>query len=191
MKSSRSSCARHSHSISRPADTAHVKLACGTAARYPVYSTYKDMKLQFNCVRLKPKLGILALVALLGACASTTPDSGSPGLTCLIPSNCVISRQAGDLMPLRYAGTPAQAMELLRATVATFPEATVVRADPLGMELIFTTPIGFRDEVDFRIDAEAQLVHFRSRSQIGLFDFGKNRSRMREFTTRFEQLSRR
>lgn len=82
-------------------------------------------------------------------------------------------------------------MELLRATVATFPEATVVRADPLGMELIFTTPIGFRDEVDFRIDAEAQLVHFRSRSQIGLFDFGKNRSRMREFTTRFEQLSRR
>ena len=133
----------------------------------------------------------MALAVLLGACASTAADPGSDDLTCLLPSNCVISREAGDLMPLRYTGTPAQAMELLRATVATFPEATVVRADPLRMELIFTTPIGFRDDVDFRIDAQAQLINFRSRSQIGLFDFGKNRSRMHEFTTRFEQLSRR
>lgn len=149
------------------------------------------MTLESNGVRLKSEFGILALVVLLGACASTAPESGSPELTCLIPSNCVSSREAGDLMPLRYAGTQAQALELLRATVATFPEATVVRADPLGLQLMFTTPIGFRDEVDFRIDAKAQLINFRSRSLFGLFDFGKNRSRMREFTTRFEQLSRR
>jgi uncharacterized protein (DUF1499 family) len=140
---------------------------------------------------MKSEFGILALVVLLGGCASTAPDSGSPELTCLIPSNCVNSRETGDLMPLRYAGTPAQALERLKATVATFPEATVVRADPLGLELIFTTPIGFRDKVDFRVDEQAHLIHFRSRSLFGLFDFGKNRSRMREFTTRFEQLSRR
>ena len=146
---------------------------------------------EFNGVRLRRGFGILALLVLLGGCASTAPDSGSPELTCLIPSNCVSSRGTSDLMPLRYAGTQAQALELLRATVATFPEATVVRADPLGLQLIFTTPIGFRDEVDFRIDAQAQLINFRSRSLIGLFDFGKNRSRMREFSTRFEQLSRR
>ena len=149
------------------------------------------MTLESNGVRLKSEFGILALVVLLGACASTAPESGSPELACLIPSNCVSSRGTGDLMPLRYAGTQAQALELLRATVATFPEATVVRADPLGLQLIFTTPIGFRDEVDFRIDAKAQLINFRSRSLFGLFDFGKNRSRMREFSTRFEQLSRR
>jgi uncharacterized protein (DUF1499 family) len=149
------------------------------------------MTLEFNSVRLKANSGILGLVVLLGACASTAPDSGSPELTCLLPSNCVSSHETGDLMPLRFAGTQAQALELLRATVATFPEATVVRADPLGLQLIFTTPIGFRDEVDFRIDANARLINFRSRSLLGLFDFGKNRSRMREFTTRFEQLSRR
>ena len=149
------------------------------------------MKLEFNCVRLKSGFGTLALAVLLGACASTAPDPDGADLTCLIPSNCANSRESGDLMPLRYAGTPAQALERLRATVATFPEATVVRADPLGLQLIFTTPIGFRDEVDFRIDAKAQLINFRSRSLFGLFDFGKNRSRMREFTTRFEQLSRR
>ena len=149
------------------------------------------MTVELNGVRLKAVFGILALAGLLGACASTAPDAGSADLTCPIASNCVNSRETGELMPLRYAGTPAQAVELLRATVATFPEATVVRADPLGLGLIFTTPIGFRDEVEFRIDAQAQLIHFRSRSLFGLFDFGKNRSRMREFTTRFEQLSRR
>ena len=149
------------------------------------------MKFEFNDVRLKAGFGIVALVVLLGACASTALDSDRPDLTCLIPSNCVNSRTPGDLMPLLYVGTPAQALDLLRATVATFPEATVVRADPLGLALIFTTPVGFRDQVDFRIDPQAQRIDFRSRSLFGLFDFGKNRSRMHEFTTRFEQLSRR
>lgn len=149
------------------------------------------MKPEFDCVRQKAGLAITALAILLSACASTAPDPGSPELSCLLPSNCVSSRATGDLKPLRYSGTPAQALELLQATVATFAEATVVRADPLGLGLIFTTPIGFRDEVDFRIDAQAQLINFRSRSLFGLFDFGKNRSRMRDFTERFEKLSRR
>jgi hypothetical protein len=69
-------------------------------------------------------------------------------------------------------------------------ETTVERSDPLAMEVIFTTPVGFRDQVDFRIDPQAQRVDFRSRSLFGLFDWGKNRSRMQEFTPRFEQQSR-
>ena len=136
---------------------------------------------------------------LLGACASTAPtsesvgasDSGKQELACLLPSNCVNSRGTGDLVPLRYTGTPGQALETLRATSATFPEATAVRAEPLALEFIFTTPVGFRDQVDFRIDVQAQRIDFRSRSLFGLFDFGKNRSRMQEFATRFEQQSRR
>ena len=146
---------------------------------------------------MKSEFGVLALAILLGACAATAPssnpagasDSGSQELTCLLPSNCVDSRGTGNLVPLRYTGTPTQALDLLRATLATFPEATVVRAEPLALELIFTTPVGFRDQVDFRIDVEAQRIDFRSRSLFGLFDFGKNRSRMREFATRFEQQS--
>ncbi len=148
---------------------------------------------------MKFKFGVLALAILLGACATTAPtttstgasDSGSADLSCLLPSNCVNSRGTGDLMPLRYTGTPAQALDTLRATSATFPEATVVRSESMALELIFTTPVGFRDRVDFRIDAQAQRIDFRSRSLFGLFDFGKNRSRMQEFATRFEQQSRR
>lgn len=73
-----------------------------------------------------------------------------------------------------------------KLAVATFAEARVVRSEPLLLEAIFTTPIGFKDEVNFRIDAAAQRIDYRSRSMLGLFDFGKNRSRMQAFTARFE-----
>lgn len=139
---------------------------------------------------------VLILALLLGACAApapsatAVPDSGIPDLTCSLPTNCVSSRGDGNLLPLQFAGTPAQAMGILRATLATFPEATVVRDDPLALEVIFTTPAGFKDQVDFRIDPQARRVDFRSRSLFGLFDWGKNRSRMQEFRSRFEQQAR-
>ncbi|MEP6509444.1 MAG: DUF1499 domain-containing protein [Gemmatimonadales bacterium] len=35
------------------------------------------------------------------------------------------------------------------------------------------------------MDATQHRIDYRSRSRIGLFDFGKNSSRMREFAERF------
>ncbi|WP_170094753.1 DUF1499 domain-containing protein [Simplicispira suum] len=90
------------------------------------------------------------------------------------------------LGPLRFEGTPTQAMEALRATLAKFPQAKIVKTDALSMEVVFTTFLGFRDLVDFRVDAEAQRIDYRSRSLVGKYDFGKNRSRMAEFSTQFE-----
>lgn len=79
-------------------------------------------------------------------------------------------------------------MAQLRATLATFAEATVERSDARTLVAIFTTRLGFRDEVEFRIDGSAQAIHYRSRSLAGLYDFGKNRSRMQEVKTRFDGL---
>ena len=92
-----------------------------------------------------------------------------------------------DLAPLRFDGAAAQAMVALRATLAAFPEAQIVRAEDLAMEVVFTTPAGFQDRVDFRIDTPSQRIDYRSRSSFGLYDFGKNRSRMQAFAQRFEQ----
>lgn len=137
-------------------------------------------------------------VLLLGACAATAPptetkgarDAGDVDLACPLPSNCVSSRDKGGLGPLSYTGTPAQALVQLQATVKTFPEASIVRSEPLALEVIFTTAVGFKDQVDFRIDPQAQRIEFRSRSLLGLFDWGKNRSRMVDVKARFEQQAR-
>jgi uncharacterized protein (DUF1499 family) len=129
----------------------------------------------------------LALVLLLGACASTVPDASSAAppdtLACSLPSNCVSSLSGAP--PLRFEGTPAQALERLRTTLASFPEARIVRAEGLALEVVFSTPAGFQDRVDFQINPTQQRIDYRSRSTLGLYDFGKNRSRMQLFAERF------
>ena len=147
------------------------------------------MRITFQCAAL-------AAAIILSGCASSTPHSASDAagkvtsLDCMIPSNCVNSSGTEGFAPLLYLGTPSQAMGLLQATLKHFPEATVIHSDALTMQVIFTTPMGFRDQVDFRINPQVQRIDFRSRSLFGLFDWGKNRSRMQAFTMRFEQQSR-
>jgi uncharacterized protein (DUF1499 family) len=138
---------------------------------------------------------VLAGLLLLAGCASQMPgpepggaaDPARPDLGCTLSSNCVSSTDSAGLAPLKYGSDPARAMASLLATLASFSEAQVVRSEPLRLVAIFTTRLGFRDEVVFRIDAQAQRIDYRSRSLFGLFDFGKNRSRMQAFAARFEQ----
>lgn len=134
-----------------------------------------------------------------GGCAVPPPGPDTPGaadagrssLACALPTNCVDSLGSAGPAPLTYAGTPAQAMATLLAALATFPEAQIVRREPLRLEAVFTTPAGFRDQVEFSIDPAARRIDYRSRSTFGLFDFGKNRSRTQAFAAQFEQQSRR
>ena len=144
---------------------------------------------------LKAPTALLAL--LLAACAAQDagpeirlgPGAHPTDLSCPRSSNCVNSL-GGGLPALRYAGDAAEGMALLRATLASHPEATIVRSDPVWLEVIFTTPLGFRDQVDFVLDAASGRINFRSQSLLGHYDFGKNRARMTAFSERFEGLRR-
>lgn len=141
----------------------------------------------------RPALVAAALVTalLLGACATPGPVAvgDRKALACTLPSNCVDSLGTGSLAPLKYSGTPEQALARIEATLKTFSEAQIVRREALAVQVIFTTSLGFRDQVDFQIDPAADRIDFRSRSLLGLFDFGKNRSRMQEFALRFQARS--
>lgn len=109
-------------------------------------------------------------------------------LSCFSPGNCVNSLDdLSSLPPLRFSSTAAEGKAVLLATLAAFPEATVHLDEAWQVEAIFTTTVGFRDTVLFRIDPAGQRIDFRSSSNFGLYDFGKNRSRMKEFTARFEK----
>ncbi|OGB39891.1 MAG: hypothetical protein A2461_08640 [Burkholderiales bacterium RIFOXYC2_FULL_59_8] len=133
------------------------------------------------------------LALLLAACAAQEagpeirlgPDAHPTDLNCPRSSNCVNSLGGSGLPALRYVGNAAQGMALLRATLASHPEAAIVRSDPVWLEVIFTTPLGFRDQVDFVLDAKPGQINFRSQSLLGHYDFGKNRARMTAFSERF------
>ena len=144
--------------------------------------------------RLRHALVLVASAALLTGCAVAQAPVAAPAalntlarLECPVTPNCVNSTAAGGLPPLRYGGTAEQGMAQLRATLAAFDEARIESADALTLTAIFSTRIGFRDEVVFVFDPAGQQIHFRSRSLLGLYDFGKNRSRMRAVSERFAQ----
>lgn len=148
-----------------------------------------------------PWFALCALGLMLTGCATrparAAPAQASPATTasraalaCAVPSHCVNSFDTKGLGPLRFEGTPEQAAAALRATLAEFPRTKIMNADALSMEVEFTTFVGFKDLVDFRIDPDTHRIDYRSRSLVGKYDFGKNRSRMTEFSTRFEQKSK-
>lgn len=130
----------------------------------------------------------VAASLLLGGCTAPgpAPTADRSALACTLPSNCVDSLGTGGLAPLKYRGTPEQALARLEVTLKTFAEAQIVQREALALQIVFTTPQGFRDQVEFQINPTAESIDFRSRSLFGLFDFGKNRARMQKFALRFQ-----
>lgn len=132
---------------------------------------------------------LLAAVLLTGALAADVavaePDAMAARLACPDSPNCVNSLGVGGLPPLAYTGSAEQGLERLRTTLAGFSEARIEAADGRSLTTLFTTLLGFRDEVVFVLDPAQPVIHFRSRSLLGYYDFGKNRSRMQAVAERF------
>jgi uncharacterized protein (DUF1499 family) len=137
---------------------------------------------------------VLWASTLLTACATPFDREGAAdgattpaamALDCPLSTNCVNSLGPDGLAPLRYAGPSERGKAALLATLALFPEATVLHSTDLSVDAIFTTPMGFVEEVTFRLPPHTQRIDFRSRSKIGLYDFNSNRSRMTAFSAQF------
>lgn len=124
-----------------------------------------------------------------GARPPSSRQINQEALSCPQPGNCVNSFSSYGLEALAFADNGEQAMALLRATLLTFPEATIVSSAPLYLEVIFTTTLGFKDQIEFRIDEPSRRIDFRSRSKVGLYDFNKNRSRMQDFSASFKTVT--
>jgi uncharacterized protein (DUF1499 family) len=150
-----------------------------------------DMPVPKLCKAVAVSLGLLAGSLLFSAAQAQTaqaPADAAPGfVSCVRSSNCVDSRSAGGLEPLRYTGTASQGRELLLQTLASHIEAIVEPGEGNLVRAVFTTTLGFKDDVEFWIDPRGGSIDFRSRSRVGLYDLGKNRSRMTEFSARFKQ----
>jgi len=103
--------------------------------------------------------------------------------------NCV-SSQSEDaehaMVAIPFAGSGEVALQVLRDVINEQPRAKIV-TDANGYihaefrSLIFR----FVDDVEFVIDENAGLIHFRSASRVGHSDMGANRSRMERIRSAF------
>ncbi len=149
-------------------------------------------------LRLRPAAWVLGLLLGFGLTLASaqdaapkpdSPERSAPGetkLICASTGNCVNSLGAGELAPMRHEGSADEAYARVLGLLKTMSHVEVTRAGRLEVHAIFTTLLGFRDEVIFVVDPSGKRVDFRSRSLVGLHDFGKNSARMKDFARRFE-----
>jgi uncharacterized protein (DUF1499 family) len=120
---------------------------------------------------LVPGMSLLASAA--GADADLPPCPSSP--------NCVSSHDpdpARRVDPIPFAGTAAEARAGIETAVRSFPRAVVTGSSGMEVRAEFRSLLGFVDDVEFRIDEAAGVIHVRSASRAGYWDFGVNRRRV-------------
>ena len=109
---------------------------------------------------------------------------------CPDAANCV-SSQADDahrMDPIPFDSDPDEARARLKTLLALQPRTLVVeeKGDYLHVEsasLIFR----FVDDLEFVVDREAKVIHFRSASRVGRHDMNVNRKRMKKIRKEFMQ----
>jgi uncharacterized protein (DUF1499 family) len=143
---------------------------------------------------LSPVIGLAILSALAQRPSHLGVIAGRLAL-CPDSPNCV-STQAAEadrdhrIEPISFEGPPDSIIPRLKAALASVPRLRIVteKGDYLHAEatsLIFR----FVDDVEFFIDQESKLIHFRSASRVGHSDLGVNRNRMERIRNEFLRLS--
>lgn len=139
-----------------------------------------------NCERL---FHTVAWTCILLTMVQCTPGKGHmKGMVdgklapCPDSPNCV-SSQSEDVShfvePLPYAGPMQAARRDLLEIVKSMTGAKVVTETLYYIHATFTSRIfRFVDDVEFYLPRDASVIHVRSASRTGYFDFGVNRRRV-------------
>ncbi len=134
---------------------------------------------------IKLLIAILLFLVALGAWAiyaNFTPPllgiSNGKLTSCPSSPNCVSSQSTEkshyiDPLPLR-----ADELKLIEQIIVNDPHAEVVRKEGNYLRAVYKTPLGFRDDVEFYVNREKNVIDVRSSSRVGYSDLGVNRRRI-------------
>lgn len=128
-------------------------------------------------------VGAWALVQFLGQNPPEGLGVHEGSLTdCPDTPNCVCSDCEGShkMAPLHFQGEPAPALAALKNAL-TKKGIRILTEKEGYLHAVATTPLmRFHDDLEFLIDADEKVIHFRSASRLGKSDLGKNRARLKE-----------
>jgi uncharacterized protein (DUF1499 family) len=80
-------------------------------------------------------------------------------------------------------------MQGLHTVLETMPKARIIESDPLYIHAIFTSRLfGFVDDLELQVVAPQGIVHVRSASRVGHWDWGANRRRVETLRRQFDSL---
>lgn len=110
---------------------------------------------------------------------------------CPATPNCVCT-QGGNpeqqMPPIAFTGDPSAAVVRLQAVLHALPRTKIVTVKDNYLHAECTSAIfQFVDDVEFLIDPEQRVIHFRSASRAGRSDMGVNRERMEAIRKAFTE----
>jgi len=86
-----------------------------------------------------------------------------------------------DTLGVTVAGSTESVSATLLQVISNLPRTEVITSEGDYIHATFTSQImGYIDDVEFLIDADAGVVHVRSASRLGHSDLGVNRARVEE-----------
>ena len=110
--------------------------------------------------------------------------------SCPSSPNCV-SSQSSDakhyIDPLKYSISWVEANGRLTGLIESLPKVRTISEEDEYLHYEFSTPLwGFKDDVEFYLPRMEKVIHFRSASRVGWYDFGMNRKRLESIRRLFE-----
>jgi len=127
---------------------------------------------------------------------STTPAAAGPTdkpqkfRPCSDSPNCVSSQstdKAHFIKPLRYSGALADARQKLINILENTKRVRLVNIEPDYIHAEFRSLVfHFVDDVEFYFPSEETIIHIKSASRSGYYDFGVNRRRVERLRSAFE-----
>ena len=110
---------------------------------------------------------------------------------CPSSPNCV-STQASDtdhrMEPIPFGEPADEAMQRITDLIGDMPRTKIVTVEDNYLHVEFRSALfRFVDDVEFLIDPNEQVFHFRSASRVGHSDFGVNRRRMEQICKAFSE----
>lgn len=109
---------------------------------------------------------------------------------CPSTPNCVSSlaqTPRHKIEPLRMQQSAEKTMQALKAVLAAYPRTKIIAETQNYIRAEFRVNTGFIDDVEFLIDESAGVVHVRSASRLGYWDFGANRKRIEKVRKRYKE----
>ena len=105
--------------------------------------------------------------------------------------NCVITQeidgQKPSAQPIHYTGSRKKALARLKAILQSFDRVEIITETDDYLYATFTSKFfKFVDDVEFYAPKDEKVIHIRSASRTGKYDFGVNKKRVREIIKQFE-----
>jgi len=105
--------------------------------------------------------------------------------------NCVSTQtqqKSKQMDPIPFTLDPKEVLKIIKSVVESLPNTHLENESLNYLHYTFISKIfRFTDDVEFLIDAEQKLIHFRSASRTGYSDMGVNKKRMTEIKKAIEQ----